>query len=205
MIRAIETRYKGHRLRSRLEARWAVFFNALGWEWQYEVQGYRIGWGDADKTWLPDFEIITPNNQHFYVEVKGDKDFFSDGEWLDLFDFGGGPPGFSGSQENLIGFKKRTAGMLLLGDIPEPKNRMFLPVASHHKGVWVDWRQVLPTGLAKSFTLFDAFFGGQNEQTHGSINDFQPKALDTPWGYEKLENALSAARSARFEHGEVPA
>ncbi len=28
-IKAIETRYKGYRFRSRLEARWAVFFDAL--------------------------------------------------------------------------------------------------------------------------------------------------------------------------------
>ena len=28
--KAIETRYAGHRFRSRLEARWAVFFDALG-------------------------------------------------------------------------------------------------------------------------------------------------------------------------------
>ena len=29
-IKAIETEYDGHRFRSRLEARWAVFFNAVG-------------------------------------------------------------------------------------------------------------------------------------------------------------------------------
>lgn len=29
-IRAIETNYKGFRMRSRLEARWATFFDALG-------------------------------------------------------------------------------------------------------------------------------------------------------------------------------
>lgn len=29
-MKAIETRYKGYRFRSRLEARWAVFFDALG-------------------------------------------------------------------------------------------------------------------------------------------------------------------------------
>ena len=29
-IAAIETKYKGYRFRSRLEARWAVFFDALG-------------------------------------------------------------------------------------------------------------------------------------------------------------------------------
>ena len=41
-VRAIETRYAGYRFRSRLEARWAVFFQTLGTPWLYEPQGYEI-------------------------------------------------------------------------------------------------------------------------------------------------------------------
>ena len=33
MIKAIPTEYKGYRFRSRLEARWAVFFDACGADW----------------------------------------------------------------------------------------------------------------------------------------------------------------------------
>lgn len=36
MIAAIPTRYNGVTFRSRLEARWAVFFDALAWPWSYE-------------------------------------------------------------------------------------------------------------------------------------------------------------------------
>jgi len=32
--RAIRTKYKEHLFRSRLEARWAVFFDALGIRWE---------------------------------------------------------------------------------------------------------------------------------------------------------------------------
>ncbi len=39
-MRPIETKYKGCRFRSRLEARWAVFFDALGLEWWYEPEGF---------------------------------------------------------------------------------------------------------------------------------------------------------------------
>lgn len=39
-LQAIETRYKGYRFRSRLEARWAVFFDTLGVQWEYEKEGY---------------------------------------------------------------------------------------------------------------------------------------------------------------------
>lgn len=37
-IKPIETIYNGYRFRSRLEARWAVFFDALGVEYQYEPE-----------------------------------------------------------------------------------------------------------------------------------------------------------------------
>lgn len=49
--RAIETRYRGQRFRSRLEARWAVFFDTLAVRWVYEPEGF-----DLDGLWyLPDF------------------------------------------------------------------------------------------------------------------------------------------------------
>ncbi len=39
-MKPIETKYKGCRFRSRLEARWAVFFDALGIKWRYEPEGF---------------------------------------------------------------------------------------------------------------------------------------------------------------------
>ena len=41
-IKPIETVYNGYRFRSRLEARWAVFFDTLGIEYEYEKEGYEI-------------------------------------------------------------------------------------------------------------------------------------------------------------------
>lgn len=68
MIKAIETRYKGYRFRSRLEARWAVFFDALGVRWEYEPQGYDLG----DLGWyLPDFFIHGNAHRGPYIEIKG--------------------------------------------------------------------------------------------------------------------------------------
>lgn len=64
MIKAIETEYNGYRFRSRLEARWAVFFDTLGVEYQYEVEGFDLhycGW------YLPDFYL--PSYQT-YIEIK---------------------------------------------------------------------------------------------------------------------------------------
>lgn len=62
MIKAIETRYKGYRFRSRLEARWAVFFDALGLDWEYEPEGYVLP--DGTK-YLPDFYA-----DGVYIEIK---------------------------------------------------------------------------------------------------------------------------------------
>lgn len=69
MIKAIDTRYNGFYFRSRLEARWAVFFDALGLEYQYEPEGF-----DIDGDWyLPDFFL-----PHFnaWVEIKPTEDKF---------------------------------------------------------------------------------------------------------------------------------
>jgi hypothetical protein len=63
MIQALETTYKGTRFRSRLEARWAVFFDALGIKWEYEPQGYLTSQGP----YLPDFWFP---QTHMFGEVK---------------------------------------------------------------------------------------------------------------------------------------
>lgn len=64
-VQAIPTYYDGYWFRSRLEARWAVFFNTLGIRYEYEKEGYdlpRAGW------YLPDFWLPA---QELWVEVKG--------------------------------------------------------------------------------------------------------------------------------------
>lgn len=69
VIKPIQTRYSGCHFRSRLEARWAVFFNELGIHWEYEPEGFQLTDGS---TYLPDFKL-TPNAIGWpvvYVEVK---------------------------------------------------------------------------------------------------------------------------------------
>lgn len=38
-FKAVETVYKGYLFRSRLEARWTIFFDSLGIKWEYEPEG----------------------------------------------------------------------------------------------------------------------------------------------------------------------
>lgn len=64
-IKPIETVYGGYRFRSRLEARWAVFFETLNVPCEYEREGYDLG----DAGWyLPDFWL--PEHK-YWIEVKG--------------------------------------------------------------------------------------------------------------------------------------
>ena len=66
---SIQTMYRGYEFRSRLEAKWAAFFDLCGWEWSYEPV-------DLDG-WIPDFAI---GWKPFLVEVKP---FFSEDQWGD--------------------------------------------------------------------------------------------------------------------------
>lgn len=63
-IKAIETEYAGCRFRSRLEARWAVFFDHLKIDWQYESEGFETSAGN----YLPDFCVDITGAR--WLEVK---------------------------------------------------------------------------------------------------------------------------------------
>lgn len=66
VIKPIETVYNGYRFRSRLEARWAVFFDAAGIKYEYEPEGYEV---DGTR-YLPDFYLPELD---VHVEVKPDR------------------------------------------------------------------------------------------------------------------------------------
>jgi hypothetical protein len=75
-MKAIETVYRGYRFRSRLEARWAVFFDTLGVKWEYEPEGFSLPSGP----YLPDFFVYANEDsgsfkRHgsgtgYWVEIK---------------------------------------------------------------------------------------------------------------------------------------
>jgi hypothetical protein len=60
----IPTVYSGVRFRSRLEAKWAVFFDIIGWGWHYEQ--------DDVNGWIADFTIDNPFTCQtaFWIEIK---------------------------------------------------------------------------------------------------------------------------------------
>lgn len=67
-IRAIRTVYRDRLFRSRLEARWAVLFDAAGVTWEFEPEGYELSDGSC---YLPDFLLPTFHTLcGIYAEVK---------------------------------------------------------------------------------------------------------------------------------------
>lgn len=62
-LETLPTMYSGCTFRSRLEARWAICFDALRIPWQYEPEGYRTAGGN----YLPDFALFGGS---LHAEVK---------------------------------------------------------------------------------------------------------------------------------------
>lgn len=70
MLKAKRTVYREFHFRSQLEARWAVFFDAIGVKYKYEPF-----WADVDTNrgviyYKPDFEITLSDGHVYYVEIK---------------------------------------------------------------------------------------------------------------------------------------
>jgi hypothetical protein len=61
-IKSKPTIYKGTKFRSRLEARWAAFFDLIGWRYQYEPFDLN--------GWTPDFQVFGSNGRYVLFEVK---------------------------------------------------------------------------------------------------------------------------------------
>lgn len=61
-MQAIPTVYRGIQMRSRLEAKWASFFDRCSWRWDYEA----IDLGG----WIPDFVVTGPRKRSLLVECK---------------------------------------------------------------------------------------------------------------------------------------
>lgn len=102
IIKAIETKYKGYKFRSRLEAKWAVFFDNAKIKYEYEPEGYE---DENGKRYLPDFYLP---GFDAHVEVKRNtKDGIDEikSKCLDAIQWGGA-----------------IKQIIILSDIPEGKS-----------------------------------------------------------------------------------
>lgn len=190
-LKAIETLYKGYRFRSRLEARWAVFFDAIGMKWKYETEGF-----DIDGRWyLPDFFIEYERGNPgwgFWIEIK--------------------PSPLDESQVALLDGLARITGhrtFAICGD-PWPGEYAVSVFDHYHnrppanvplwsgmrfgaEGLFIDTMNVL--WWRYGLTWDDAPFGSRLQSFAFPERNYRKG---------EMQDAFSAARSARFEHGESP-
>ena len=194
-IKPIETRYKGYKFRSRLEAKWAVFFDACGIDWDYEPEGYDLGDGIY---YLPDFVLHNVKAKGFsgdlYVEVKGhmtEEDELKIEKFYEVF-----------SDNNELPVSKKP--LLVVGNIPYGKDIFDLYYDT------MDIKSQQQTGCHLYFS-YVPIMGLHYETIFGIGKNKKPRLIyfsncDCFFNINEKATieAYQKAREARFEHGESP-
>ncbi|MHB1453946.1 MAG: PDDEXK family nuclease [Saccharofermentanales bacterium] len=193
-IKAIQTQYKGYLFRSRLEARWAVFFDACGVEYEYEPEGYDLGNG---LMYLPDFLLHGVDGRDggdIFVEVKGQ---MTDGDAKKINRFA------QLGMENPDQYGKSETAILVVGKIPEGNNinEITQYISNNAYNDYGNWPNVF------NFETID----GDYFAAHPGINQdgkFELFGDDSSYlssmNPAATERAYRLARHARFEHGQTP-
>jgi hypothetical protein len=183
-VRAIETIYQGYKFRSRLEARYAVLFDALHFDWSYEPEGFELDSG----LYLPDFRV---DDIPFWLEVKGMTP--SRHELL--------------MAEELCELTREDVwvchGDLMHFEADEIRLR-------HHQFSWI----MADDEMIKDFIADPDEYGGSERvkkltEKRGEVFTMSavlPGEVAQQWKRSLLEVARGAdkMRSARFEHGDAP-
>lgn len=194
MIKAIETRYKGYRFRSRLEARWAVFFDALNLEWEYEKEGYDLGDGTyyLPDFWLPELEI--------WYEVKGKLDWEEKkGQYVDWT--------YYISKELVLAEKFKDAQewpvACSVGQVGDETVYFYAWDLADSSAGSYSWDDAKWCYIGDGATL-DVGTDGRRTIVSDNLAGEALSHFDfTADTYEpEIQRAYQAARSARFEHGE---
>jgi len=184
-VTAIETLYRGCRFRSRLEARWACFWDHLETRWEYEPQGFVVG----GRPYLPDFRL--PNGT--WVEVKGAEADLDHGLML-------------AAAEDLPG--DADPRLLILGPMPEP------PGLNRGNWAWLGFDAIEHDGeviVTDSWWEFDEdglpWVARETScappPSMGNGAEWLTPVLNMTGETSALvAAAYRAGRSARFEHGE---
>lgn len=203
-IKPIETEYNGYRFRSRLEARWAVFFDAAGIPYQYEPEGYNLK-GDY---YLPDFYLPWFK---CYIEIKPNN--ISDNDKHIAMT----------KLEALFELDETCCCMLCIGD-PMDQNMELIcnditdssGGTSWWKAKWVEgaeWaikgddgvyfassgKHHIDIGLDNSVDRW--FYSSNWEELHNLMSLYSPELISYR---SDLSEYAQKARQARFEHGEKP-
>lgn len=222
-IRAIQTRYAGCHFRSRLEARWAVFFDAAHIRWEYEPERFAILNRSMEEmqrglntSYLPDFYLPDFGT---WAEVKGSKSGI-DPRYLDrvcgtydisclpgMEDSQGSTRGLVllGPMPNVYGFRgswthpiiQKYKGLVINGlHFANAGPRISVEVGRHPRGI--DWGRYCPWSDCTSVEEMMGVDGVPEGWAAFSDSSLFPAPLPSMW----IHQCYSAARSARFEHGQ---
>lgn len=198
-IKPIETYYNGYRFRSRLEARWAVFFDALGMKYEYEPQGFDLGNG---LYYLPDFLLHNVITRY----AQG-------GEKIDIFVEVKGIPNEKDAQK-IERFAQKYP-IWVVGELPRPDN--YVAACEKQRDDFCESYEK-PEKRKYNFPDRCVFCPYDHGMIDGDMcfsfslgfndNTLSFHGNDSSYGYgeyyPEIENALRIARQARFEHGETP-
>lgn len=197
-MKPIETEYKGYRFRSRLEARWAIFFDACNVRWEYEPEGFVL---DNGLFYLPDFLLHDVDGRaggDLYVEVKGK---MTEEDAKKIYSFSG-----FGVDEKTGGIKIPTHPVLVVAGIPDGDDIADIDYFCS------DWGYSGFPGIKGGPYPFNfETIDGDYFVAHPGINKhgrFELFGDDSNYVRDRdniaTVRAFRIARQARFEHGEVP-
>ena len=202
-MKPIQTQYRGYLFRSRLEARWAVFFDACGVKWEYEPEGYRLENGIC---YLPDFLLYDvqlggygfgsdiSDIRSLYVEVKGQMSQ-AESEKIMAFYKAGLTDGWPAASENPI---------LVVSDIPAggTLDGMYASVEAekHRASRWKTRAFSFATVDGMDCTAFPGINREGYLELFGESGEYNRRFIDR----KATEQAYRLARQARFEYGETP-
>lgn len=187
-MKAIETRYAGCHFRSRTEARWAVFLDAIGYEWEFEPEGFELNAG----RYLPDFWLP---NQKKWLEIKGTRSNLTDRDWARWFEFGRGRWDLGERFSVLTGTMPRSAKQFPIESIvySRPPERYTKRLDDLQPGEL--WGQSTPGEGNRDAIIFD----DQLIEQHGEAAAGFMLAGWHPFADpDTINHALNAARSHRF-------
>lgn len=166
----IPTAYNGHLFRSRLEARWAVFFDTMGWRYAYEAEGYDL----EGKWYLPDFWFPAFN---CWIEIKPDSPETYDAKAL------------------LLAAKSEKRVLVIRGN-PWPEDYGIYLCAPKMYLFDIPWVWTLGEVDDEEVWLWSDPVGAI------ALNPNDNYRSTPAFPSRRINDALLAARSARFEHGE---
>lgn len=184
LIPSIETTYQGCRFRSRLEARYAVFFDALQIPWEYEKEGFCL----QGINYLPDFWLP---QQQCWLEVKGTPEAVQ--QQSPLYQQ------FSGAVGPLVVFTALDPSI--------PGTKFTLDDHDSNGGFTCDnvgwyWCPTFGVQLSLRCSYRCTVFTHGYDDIVTACSDCDLSIHDDH--HPLLLSAYTVARSARFEHGEHP-